>query len=227
MNYVLSPSILSADFTRLGEQMKEIQENGAKYLHFDVMDGQFVPNISFGMPILQSIRHATDLVCDVHLMIEEPIRYVEEFAKAGADIITIHLEACENVETTIDKIRACGCKVGVSIKPGTPVAEILPYIEKLDMALIMTVEPGFGGQSLMESALEKVWQLRQELETRGICIDIQVDGGIYLENVQKALEAGANIIVAGSAIFKGNVSENTKEFMSILDTYIDKENEKK
>lgn len=219
MNYVLSPSILAADFTKLGEQMKEIQESGAEYLHFDVMDGRFVPSISFGMPVLQSIRHAADVVYDVHLMIEEPIRYVEEFANAGADIITIHLEACEDVSATIEKIRSCGCKVGISIKPNTSVSDVLPYVDKVDMVLVMTVEPGFGGQAFIESSLDKIKQLRGELDKQHLEVDIQVDGGIYLENVRKVLEAGANIIVAGSAVFKGSLSDNTKAFMNILDEY--------
>lgn len=219
MKYVLSPSILAADFTKLGEQMKVVQESGAKYLHFDVMDGKFVPSISFGMPVLQSIRQVADFVYDVHLMIEEPIRYVEEFAKAGADFITVHLEACEDVQVVIDKIRACGCKVGISIKPNTPVAQVLPFVDKVDMVLIMTVEPGFGGQAFIESSLEKITNLREELRARNLEVDIQVDGGIYLENVRKVLDAGANIIVAGSAVFKGSPSDNAKAFMSILDEY--------
>ena len=219
MKYVLSPSILAADFTKLGEQMKMVQENGAKYLHFDVMDGHFVPSISFGMPVLQSIRQAADVIYDVHLMIEEPIRYVEEFAKAGADIITVHLEACDDIQAAIDKIRACGCKVGISIKPNTPVAQVLPFVDKVDMVLIMTVEPGFGGQTFIESSLEKITHLREELRVRNLEVDIQVDGGIYLENVRKVLDAGANVIVAGSAVFNGNLSENTEAFVGVLKEY--------
>jgi ribulose-phosphate 3-epimerase len=219
MKYVLSPSILAADFTKLGEQMKMVQENGAKYLHFDVMDGHFVPSISFGMPVLQSIRQAADVIYDVHLMIEEPIRYVEEFAKAGADIITVHLEACDDIQAVIDKIRACGCKVGISIKPNTPVAQVLPFVDKVDMVLIMTVEPGFGGQAFIESSLEKITHLRKELRVRNLEVDIQVDGGIYLENVRKVLDAGANVIVAGSAVFNGNLSENTEAFVGVLKEY--------
>jgi len=219
MKYVLSPSILAADFTKLGEQMKMVQENGAKYLHFDVMDGHFVPSISFGMPVLQSIHQVADVIYDVHLMIEEPIRYVEEFAKAGADIITVHLEACDDIQAVIDKIRACGCKVGISIKPNTPVAQVLPFVDKVDMVLIMTVEPGFGGQAFIESSLEKITHLREELRVRNLEVDIQVDGGIYLENVRKVLDAGANVIVAGSAVFNGNLSENTEAFVGVLKEY--------
>ena len=219
MKYVLSPSILAADFTKLGEQMKMVQENGAKYLHFDVMDGHFVPSISFGMPVLQSIHQVADVIYDVHLMIEEPIRYVEEFAKAGADIITVHLEACDDIQAVIDKIRACGCKVGISIKPNTPVAQVLPLVDKVDMILIMTVEPGFGGQAFIESSLEKITHLRKELRVRNLEVDIQVDGGIYLENVRKVLDAGANVIVAGSAVFNGNLSENTEAFVGVLKEY--------
>lgn len=216
---ILAPSMLSADFKELGKEIQTIEENGAKYLHFDVMDGIFVPSISFGMPVLKSIRPGTNLVCDVHLMITEPIRYVEEFAKAGADLITIHLEACEDVDATIDKIKGCGCKVGVSIKPNTPVSALQPYLEKVDMILIMSVEPGFGGQKFIPSSLEKIAETKAMIDASGLNIDIQVDGGIYTHNVEEVLKAGANIIVAGSAVFNGDTKQNTIDMMEILNKY--------
>ena len=216
---ILAPSMLSADFKELGNEIQAIEEHGAKYLHFDVMDGIFVPSISFGMPVLKSIRSGTNLVCDVHLMITEPIRFVEDLAKAGADLITIHLEACEDVDATIDKIRECGCKVGISIKPKTPVSAMEPYLEKVDMILIMSVEPGFGGQKFIPESLEKIAQTKRMLDEKGLDVDIQVDGGIYTHNVEEVLKAGANIIVAGSAIFNGDTKQNTIEMMDILKKY--------
>ena len=190
-----------------------------QYLHFDVMDGIFVPSISFGIPVLESIRPATNLVCDAHLMITEPIRYVEAFAKAGADLITIHLEACEDVDATIAKIRACGLKVGISIKPKTPVEALKPYVDQVDMVLIMSVEPGFGGQKFIPESLDKIRELRAMLDARSLDVDIQVDGGIYTTNVADVIEAGANIIVAGSAVFKGDTAQNTKDMLAILKKY--------
>ena len=216
---ILAPSMLSADFKELGKEIRVIEENGAKYLHFDVMDGIFVPSISFGMPVLKSIRPATNLVCDVHLMITDPIRYVEDFAKAGADLITIHLEACEDVDATISKIKACGCKVGISIKPNTPVSALQPYLEQVDMILIMSVEPGFGGQKFIPSSLEKISETKAMIDAKGLSIDIQVDGGIYTHNVEEVLKAGANIIVAGSTVFNGDTKQNTIDMMEILKKY--------
>ena len=216
---ILAPSMLSADFKELGKEIQTIEENGAKYLHFDVMDGIFVPSISFGMPVLKSIRSGTNLVCDVHLMITEPIRYVEDFAKAGADLITIHLEACEDVDATIAKIKACGCKVGISIKPNTPVSALQPYLEKVEMILIMSVEPGFGGQKFIPSSLEKISETKAMIDAKGLNVDIQVDGGIYTHNVEEVLKAGANIIVAGSAVFNGDTKQNTIDMMEILNKY--------
>lgn len=216
---ILAPSMLSADFKELGKEIQAIEENGAKYLHFDVMDGIFVPSISFGMPVLKSIRSGTNMVCDVHLMITEPIRYVEDFAKAGADLITIHLEACEDVNATIAKIKECGCKVGISIKPNTPVSALQPYLEKVEMILIMSVEPGFGGQKFIPSSLEKISETKAMIDAKGLNVDIQVDGGIYTHNVEDVLKAGANIIVAGSAIFNGDTKQNTIDMMEILNKY--------
>lgn len=216
---ILAPSMLAADFKELGKEIRTIEENGAKYLHFDVMDGIFVPSISFGMPVLKSIRPGTNLVCDAHLMITEPIRYVEEFAKAGADLITIHLEACEDVDATIAKIRECGCKVGISICPDTPVSELEQYVEKVDMVLIMSVHPGFGGQKFIEASLDKIAETKAMIDAKGLNVDIQVDGGIYKHNVEEVIKAGANIIVAGSAVFNGDTEQNTKDMMEILNKY--------
>lgn len=216
---ILAPSMLSADFKVLGEELKTTEENGAKYIHYDVMDGMFVPNLSFGPGILQSIRPASTLVHDVHLMIEEPIRYIEAFAKASADIITVHIEACEDLDATIAKIREYGCKVGVSVKPATPVSVLEPYLDKIDMILIMSVEPGFGGQKFMPIALEKIAQAKAMVEAKGLNIDIQVDGGIDSHNVEDVIKAGANIIVAGSAVFNGDTKQNTIDMMEILNKY--------
>ena len=216
MKNILAQSILSADFKILGEQLKLTEEAGAEYIHFDVMDGMFVPSISFGMPVLASIKGATTQTLDVHLMVTEPIRYVEEFVKAGADIVTVHYEACEDLQATIDKIHAAGAKVGISIKPKTPVDVLLPYLDQAEMFLIMSVEPGFGGQAFIPESLDKIKELRNLLNARGIQADIEVDGGIYHSNVKEVLNAGANVIVAGSAVFKGNVAENVKGFMEIL-----------
>lgn len=216
---ILAPSMLSADFKELGKEIRTIEENGAKYLHFDVMDGIFVPSISFGMPVLESIRPGTNLVCDAHLMITEPIRYIEAFAKAGADLITIHLEACEDVEATIAKIRECGCKVGISICPETPVSSLENLVDKVDVVLIMSVHPGFGGQKFIPESLDKIRELKAMLDAKGLDVDIQVDGGIYTTNVEEVIKAGANIIVAGSAVFKGDTAQNTRDMMEILKKY--------
>ena len=216
---ILAPSMLSADFKVLGEELKTVEENGAKYIHYDVMDGMFVPSLSFGPAILQSIRPASTLVHDVHLMIEEPIRYIEPFAKASADIITVHLEACSDLDATIAKIKEFGCKVGVSVKPATPVSALEPYVEKIDMILIMSVEPVFGGQKFMPMALDKLKEAKALVEAKGLNVDIQVDGGIYTHNVEDVLKAGANIIVAGSAVFNGDTKQNTIDMMDILNRY--------
>ncbi|MCI9215928.1 ribulose-phosphate 3-epimerase [Lachnospiraceae bacterium 42-17] len=219
MEYILAPSILSADFKVLGEQMKETEEAGAKYLHFDVMDGMFVPSISFGMPVLKSIKGATGQVMDAHLMVQEPIRYVEAFQKAGADIVTVHLEACEDIHATIEKIRECGMKVGLSVCPETDIKETETLIKEIDMLLIMSVHPGFGGQKFIPESLEKIRIARNMAKEQGFELDIQVDGGIYHNNVKEVLDAGVNIVVAGSAVFNGNPAENTRKFMEILKNY--------
>ena len=219
MNYVLSPSILAADFKVLGQEMKKTEENGAAYIHFDVMDGMFVPSISFGRPVLASIHDATEQFMDAHLMVQEPIRYVEAFQKAGADYVTVHLEACEDVKTTLDKIHACGMKAGLAVNPETDVKELVPYLEDVEMILIMSVHPGFGGQKFIPESLDKIREVRAMLNEKNLETDIQVDGGIYVENVREVLDAGANVIVAGSAVFRGDAGENTAKFMEILKSY--------
>ncbi len=219
MEYILAPSILAADFRELGRQMKSTEDNGAGYLHFDVMDGMFVPSISFGMPVLASIQGVTDQVMDVHLMVQEPIRYIEAFKQAGADLVTIHLEACKDVRASIQKIRECGLKAGLSICPETPAEAVEPYLGEVDMILVMSVHPGFGGQKFIPESLDKIRCIRRMSKERGLALDIQVDGGIYLSNVREVLDAGANVIVAGSAVFGGDPGANTSDFMEILREY--------
>lgn len=212
----LSPSILAADFSRLGEQIHKLDEAGAQYVHIDVMDGMFVPSISFGMPLMKSIRPCTDRIFDVHLMIEEPVRYIDDFAEAGADLITVHAEACKHLDRTIEAIKEKGLLAGVAINPATPLSAIEWVLPKVDMVLIMTVNPGFGGQKLIPYTLDKVRALRAMIEKADLKTDIEVDGGINLENVKEAMDAGANIIVAGSAVFRGDVGENVERFLNIL-----------
>lgn len=211
---ILSPSILAADFSILGDQIGEAAAAGAEYLHIDVMDGVFVPSISFGMPVVKTIRKTTNLVFDVHLMIVEPERYVREFVRCGADSITFHLEAAEDADELIDLIHDLGCRAGMSIKPQTPVEAVRKYLKKLDMLLVMTVEPGFGGQKYIPESTERIRQIRQMEEELGTELDIQVDGGITRENIKVVLDAGANVIVAGSAVFKGNITENIHNLMA-------------
>lgn len=216
---ILSPSILAADFSRLGEQIREVEHAGARYLHIDVMDGVFVPDISFGMPVILSVRKCTDIFFDVHLMIDRPERYIKEFADCGANLINFHLEATTDVVGTIQKIRFLGKKAGITISPETPAKTVEPYLKLVDMVLVMTVKPGFGGQKLIPECLDKVREVRAMAAEKGLNIDIEVDGGIRVDNVEQALEAGANVIVAGSAIFPSRISDNVARFLEKLDSY--------
>lgn len=200
--FIVSPSVLAADFSRLGEEVKKVESAGAEYLHLDVMDGIFVPNISFGAPVIGALRKGTEMVFDVHLMITDPIRYVDDFVKAGADIITIHYESCEDPLSVVRYIRSKGVKAAVSIKPATPAEAVFTMLGELDMVLVMTVEPGFGGQKLIPETLEKIKAIRDYAEDKGISIDIEADGGIGPDNLGLLTSAGANVIVAGSAVFK-------------------------
>ena len=206
----VAPSILSADFSKLGADVQEIGDFGADYIHVDVMDGAFVPNISFGAGVMKSLNSVAAIPYDVHLMIEEPGRYIEEFKKSGADMLTVHAEACKHLDSTLREIRKAGMKVGVAINPGTPVSQLECVLDLVDMVLIMTVNPGFGGQSYIESCTGKVQKLRKMITEAGLDVDIQVDGGINEKTIDKVLDAGANILVAGSAVFGGNIGENVR-----------------
>ena len=218
----LSPSILACDYNILGAQVKEAVDAGAQYMHLDVMDGLFVPSISLGMPVIKSLRTSTDVVFDTHLMINEPIRYIEDFAESGSDIITIHLEATKNVKETIDKIRACNVKPGIVINPETPVKELVPYIDMVDMILLMSVHPGFGGQKYIDEVTSKIVETRALINASGKNIELEVDGGINMNNINTVLEAGADVIVAGSAVFGGNITSNVKNFLEAFKKYENK-----
>lgn len=213
---ILSPSILSADFGNLARDIHTIDEAGAEYIHIDVMDGVFVPTISFGMPIIKSIRPLTDKIFDLHLMIEEPIRYVDEFTALGADIITVHVEACKDTAATLKRIKELGVKAGITLNPDTPLSDVREFLPLADMLLIMSVVPGFGGQKFIEASLDKLREaviLRDELSLN---YDIEIDGGVNFDNIRDIHEAGANIIVAGSAVFKGNAADNVKKLIELM-----------
>ena len=212
----LSPSILSADFSNLGEQIRLLDEAGAQYVHIDVMDGMFVPSISFGMPVIKSIRGCTERIFDVHLMMEEPDRYIDDFSKAGADLITVHAEACKHLDRTVSAIKEKGLLAGVALNPATPLSEVEWVLPKVDMVLLMSVNPGFGGQTYIPYVTDKIRELKKMIDKKGLKTDIEVDGGIHHENVTEVLDAGANIIVAGSAVFRGDIEENVERFLSIL-----------
>lgn len=212
MTYKLSPSILAADVACLGEAVRMIEQAGSDYVHIDVMDGAFVPNISFGFPVVRGLREHSKLFFDVHLMIQNPIRYVERFAESGADGITVHAEACESLEDTVDAICGLGKKAGVAISPLTGVDAVLPVLDKVSMVLVMTVYPGYGGQKIIRETFGKIRELRRIITERKLDVDIEVDGGIDFGNIEEVMNEGANVFVAGTKVFRGDIMENVRQF---------------
>ena len=215
----LSPSVLSANFANLQNDLDQLKKTKVKYLHLDIMDGKFVPNISFGFPIIKAIRKDNDFIFDTHLMIDEPIRYIDQFKKSGADLVTIHYEACSNLDKTIEKIKSCGLKVGLSFKPKTDINNIIPYLEKIDLCLVMSVEPGFGGQSFMEDSIGKIQKLRSYIDENNLSCLIEVDGGIKDYNLKKVIDAGVDVVVSGSDIFshkENSIVEQVNKYYDII-----------
>lgn len=216
MKYMIAPSVLSADFMNLGRDVENLNKAAVDMIHYDVMDGNFVPEVSYGEGIMRAVKKNSQIPVDVHLMVVDPLKNIESFAKAGADRITFHLEACDNADEVIEKIHSFGIPAAVSVKPGTPVEAVFPYLDKVEMVLLMTVNPGFGGQPFLPESPARIAALRAEIEKRGLAVDIQVDGGINFDTVQTAKDAGANVFVSGSALFKGDLPENVRKMREIL-----------